>query len=250
MERLSLAISIGNTNIHFGLFKNKSIVQKFIIPTYDYNVKKLLGKLNRFNIDKAVICSVVPQYTKILKKDLKEQLSISHHLVIGENFAVPIKNLYRYPNKLGKDRLVNAYAAMSLYGAPCIVIDLGTALTFDIVSKNKEYLGGMILPGLNTSLRALSTNTALIPSIKLTLPDEFIGQDTKNSVLSGLINGFAALIEGLTKKIKRQLGYNAKVIATGGDIKFISIYTRAIDKIDQNLTLKGLNLLLINNYKV
>jgi type III pantothenate kinase len=156
---------------------------------------------------------------------------------------VPIKNLYRKPKQVGQDRLVNAYAGVILYGAPLIVVDFGTAITFDAVSKNKEYLGGMILPGLDISLHSLAERTALLPKIKLNKPKEFIGRDTKDSILSGVVYGFAALTDDLTQRIKNRIGKSAKVIGTGGNIKLIRRYCRNIDKVDRDLTLKGLNLI-------
>ena len=156
---------------------------------------------------------------------------------------MPIRNLYRKPKQVGQDRLVNAYAASALYGAPLIVIDFGTAITFDIISKNKEYLGGMILPGLGISLEALHERTALLPKIKLSKPQEFIGRDTRNSMLSGIIYGFAALTDDLTNRIKKKIGKNVLVIGTGGNINLIGRYCRKIDRIDPDLTLKGIALL-------
>jgi type III pantothenate kinase len=123
------------------------------------------------------------------------------------------------------------------------VVDFGTAITFDVISKHKEYLGGMILPGLEISLAVLAERTALLPKIKLNKPKEFIGRDTRNSMLSGIVYGFAALTDNLAKRIKNRIGQSAKVIATGGNIHLIGKYCKKIDKIDRDLTLKGLNLI-------
>jgi type III pantothenate kinase len=131
-----------------------------------------------------------------------------------------------------------------LYGAPLIVVDFGTAVTFDVVSKNKEYLGGFILPGLEISLDALAQRTALLPYVKLSKPKEFIGGDTKSSMLGGIVYGFAALTDDLVNRIKKKIGEQAKVIGTGGNINLIGTYCRRFDKIDEGLTLKGLRLLL------
>jgi len=152
--------------------------------------------------------------------------------------------LYRRPAQVGQDRLVNAYAAFFSYGAPLIVIDFGTAVTFDVVSQKREYLGGMILPGLKISLDSLAQRTALLPSIRLTSPAEFIGRDTKNSMLSGIVYGFSSLVDELCRKIKKKLGSKARVVATGGDAGLIGRYCRVINKIDKDLTLKGLALIM------
>ena len=204
--------------------------------------------MGKVNIDNAIICSVVPKAMGVLNKDIKK-LTNRNPYIIGKNISVPIKNLYRKPQQVGQDRLVNAYAGVMLYGAPLIVVDFGTAITFDVISRNKEYLGGMILPGLSISLDALSKETALLPKIKLAKPKQFIGRDTKNSMLSGIVYGFAALTDDLVKKIKDKIGNNALSVGTGGNIKLIGKYCRVIDKIDIDLTLKGLNLIYRNKNK-
>jgi type III pantothenate kinase len=234
-----LAIDIGNTNINFGIFSGKKILQRFSIPTKAYRAKIIKNKLTRFNIDNVIICSVVPKVTKVLAKDCKNMRT----LIIGKDIRVPIENLYRKPKQVGDDRLVNAYAGVRLYGAPLMVIDFGTAITFDVVSRKKEYLGGMILPGFEISLDALFQRTALLPKIKLGKPKEFIGKDTQSSMLSGIVYGFAALTDDLAKRIKNKIGKSAKVIGTGGNISLIGKYCQQIDKIDKDLTLKGLNLI-------
>ena len=239
---MPLAIDIGNTNIDFGIFRGTKIIKKFFIPTDTYRLKAIKNKLTHFNIDNLIICSVVPKATKVLEKDLKRLLGIRPY-IIGKDIKVPIKNLYRRPRQVGQDRLVNAYAGVRLYGAPLIVIDFGTAITFDVISRNKEYLGGMILPGLEISLDALFQRTALLPKIKLNKPKEFIGRDTKDSILSGVVYGFAALTDDLAERIKNKIGKSAKVIGTGGNISLIGKYCKQIDKIDKDLTLKGLNLI-------
>jgi len=237
-----LAINIGNTNISFGLFKNNRFLKRFDIPLRDYQFRKLKDKLKNMDINDCIICSVVPKVTRILVKDLK-YLGIKKPLIVGKDIFVPIKNLYRQPKKLGQDRLVNAYAGACLYGSPCIVIDLGTAITFDIVAKDKSYLGGMILPGLNLCIEALFRDTALLPRVKLKKPKEFIGKDTESGILSGLVYGFSILIDGMIDKIRRYLKYNLKVIGTGGDIFLIKYYSKKIDIIDRDITVKGLSIL-------
>jgi len=241
-----LAVDIGNTNITIWLFTGKRLVQKFNIPTQTKSFFSILKKkIRKNNINDAIICSVVPEVTKIIEKDLKKDLCLRPKIV-GRDIKVKIKNLYRKPFQVGQDRLVNAYAASRLYGAPLIVVDFGTAITFDVVSAKKEYLGGMILPGLEISLKCLAERAALLPSIKLQSPKEFIGRDTQNSMLSGIVYGFAALSDNLIPKIKSKIGKQAKAIGTGGGIKLVGRYCRKIDKTDLDLTLKGLNLIYLN----
>jgi type III pantothenate kinase len=238
-----LAIDIGNTNISFGIFRGKRPVKRFNLLSKNYSLKKLKRLLGKSGIENSIISSVVPKLTRILKKDLKRILP-RRPLIIGKDIKVPLVNRYRNPAQVGQDRLVNAYAGIMLYGAPLIVVDFGTAVTFDVVSKNKEYLGGFILPGLEISLDALAQRTALLPSIKLSKPKEFIGDDTKSSMLGGIVYGFAALTDDLVNRIKKKIGKHAKVIGTGGNINLIGTYCRRFDRIDEGLTLKGLRLLL------
>lgn len=251
-----LAVDVGNTNINLGIFsatrRGRSaenhgkhanrLVKRFSIPTKDYNLKKLKRGLGRVNIDATIICSVVPKLSGVFNREIR-RLTGRNPYIIGKNISVPIRNLYRRPREVGSDRLVNAYAGIMLYGAPLIVVDFGTAVTFDVISKDKEYLGGMIFPGLDISLDGLYKETALLPKIKLEKPKEFIGRDSKNSMLSGIVYGFAALTDNLLKRLKSKIGHTALSIGTGGSIRLIGKYCRLIDEIDPDLTLKGLNLL-------
>ncbi len=237
-----LAVDIGNTNITLGIFKKKALVKRYSFPTEEKECfrrfKKIVGA---HKIDRAIIASVVPAARSLLEKKLK-QLSIKT-LVAGREIIVPVKNLYQYPEQVGQDRLVNAFAAIQLYGYPAIVVDFGTAITFDVISKNNEYLGGMILPGLRISLEALYEKTALLPKTRLKKPEALIGRDTKESMLSGIVYGFANLSDGLIRQLKSKLGGKVKVIGTGGNIKFIAKFCKEFDILDENLTLKGINLL-------
>jgi type III pantothenate kinase len=238
-----LAIDIGNTNINLGVFAGRRLLRRYAIPTQKANYFAQLKKIcARHKVKEAVICSVVPRATRCLKRGLARLGGVEPYY-IGKEIDARIKNLYRRKREVGQDRLVNAYAGTALYGAPLIVVDFGTAVTFDVISKNREYLGGMILPGLEMALEALSQGTALLPRVKLARPREFIGRDTKNSILSGLVFGFAALTDDLAARIKNEIGRQAKVIVTGGNSRLIAGFCKSVDKLDPNLTLKGLNLL-------
>ncbi len=236
-----LAVDIGNTNISFGLFKAGSLIKRFSIPTKSYSFSRLKAHFTGPRPENAVICSVVPKINPIINRDLKA-LTGANPYNIGKQIKVPISNLYRRPLQVGQDRLVNAYAGVAIFGSPLIVVDFGTAVTFDVISAKDEYLGGMILPGLNLSLRALYENTALLPRVKLAQPKEFIGKDTKNSILSGVVYGFASMSDDLVKMIKAKIGRSAKVIATGGDSAILKKHCKNIDCIDADLTLKGIYL--------
>ncbi|RJP28711.1 MAG: type III pantothenate kinase [Candidatus Omnitrophota bacterium] len=240
--RIFIAVDVGNTNINFGIFKRNALVREFIIPTCAYSLAKLRKHFGQGSYPgSAFVCSVVPDINKRLKRDLTV-LGFKAY-IIGKDIKVPIRNNYRYPSQVGQDRLVNAYASLKIYGKPLIIIDFGTAITFDIVSGKGVYLGGMILPGFSISLDALCEKTALLPKVKLGLPPEFIGRDTRNSILSGLVYGFAGLTDGFCRKIRFKLGKRTKVIATGGSLPLIRKFVKQINFFDKNLILKGLYML-------
>jgi len=236
-----LAVDIGNTSISFGIFKVKRLVKRFCLPTRGYRLRQIKRALSGCCIDTAVISSVVPASAISLEKELQKLLGFLPY-IIGTDLKVPIKNSYRKPAQVGSDRLVNAYAGVELYGAPLVVIDFGTAITFDVISKGKAYLGGMIMPGAEISLEALSEHTALLPKVRLKEPREFIGRDTKNSMLSGIFYGLASAADSLSRRIKDKIGKKAKVVGTGGNISAFSRYCREMDYVDTDLTLKGINL--------
>lgn len=238
-----LCVDIGNTNITLGIFKSGKLLKSLNIPTHQKSYSLDLNKLLRHKIiEDCIICSVVPKALAKFERDIRKITGKSPKIT-GKDVKTPVKNLYRIPSQVGQDRLVNAYAGIEIYSAPLIIIDFGTAITFDVISAKKEYLGGIILPGLRISLQALAEKTALLPIIKLQPPKEFIGRSTKNSMLSGAIYGFAALTDKLVTKIRAVIGKNAVCVGTGGNIDLIYKYCRKIDKIDKTLTLKGLYLL-------
>jgi len=257
-----LTIDIGNTNISFGIFsatkrggcanicggKTDKIIKTFDLPSRQYSLNKFREKIGSLEITDILICSVVPKLTNTVSKDLAGTFG-KKPLVIGKDARVPIKNCYRNPSQVGQDRLVNAYAGLIFYGAPLIIIDSGTAITFDVISKRKAYLGGLILPGLGISLAALNEKTALLPRIKLRYPKELIGRDTISSILSGVVIGAGALADALSNRIKRKIGENTRVIGTGGSIDLIKRCSALKIKIDRDLTLKGLNLIYKNKIK-
>jgi type III pantothenate kinase len=159
------------------------------------------------------------------------------------DIKAPIKNLYKKPRQVGQDRLVNAIAAKELYGCPAIVVDFGTAITFDVVSKKGEYLGGLIFPGIETSLNALSEKAALLPKISVTPPKGLIGRDTADSIKSGVFYGIGSLCDGIISRLDSVKSVRMTVIATGGHALVISKFTKNIRLIDPHLTLQGLRII-------
>jgi len=238
-----LTIDIGNTSIAFGIFQGKKLKSAWKISTQEilsgtYPKKRMCPHLD---IDSAIISSVVPKATPIIKKMITKQHKI-RPIVLGENIKAPIKNLYRNPKQVGQDRLVDAVAVKELYGCPAIIIDFGTAITFDVISKKGEYLGGLIFPGIETSLNALSEKAALLPKIKVAPPKGLIGRDTVDSMRSGVFFGIGALCDGLVAKFATKYG-PMKVIATGGHASVMAKFAKSIDIVNPNLTLQGLRII-------
>lgn len=240
-----LAIDIGNTSITLGLFKKENLIKDFKISTHPIENISLLKtfqkeKIDKIRVSEVIICSVVPKVNLRLKNEIKNLFNISPS-ILGEDILVPIKNLYKNPKQVGQDRLVNAYAGKILYGVPLIVVDFGTAVTFDIVSKKGDYLGGIIAPGIDISRDVLSERTALLPKVRLKRPKELIGKTTQESILSGLFFGFGALVDGLIERLKSRLRQvDIKVIATGGNLYLLSPFCKRITRTDPHLTLKGI----------
>ncbi|MCX5666307.1 MAG: type III pantothenate kinase [Candidatus Omnitrophica bacterium] len=190
--------------------------------------------LNR--LDEAVVSSVVPLALARLVVELRRMSGTIKITIIGRDLKVPVKNMYRIKSEVGQDRLVNAFAAKALYGAPAVIVDLGTAITFDIISKRGDYLGGLILPGIGLSLSSLYRNTALLPKVELASTSSIIGKDTVNSMRGGILFGFGAMCDGLVAQYKKILGRSIKVIATGGNARLIKRYAKSIQITDEDLT--------------
>ncbi len=245
-----LGVDIGNTTISFGLVQGQKVKKVWKIWTphslgqASVQLKKILQKIltSSKNLEAILICSVVPLVTPIVQKSLQKFSGIKP-LVVGKDILVPIKNRYRNPKKVGQDRLVVTYAAKELYGAPCIVVDLGTAITFDIVSKKGEYLGGLIVPGIRLSIESLFKKTALLPKVNIEEPKELIGRDTKNSILSGIFYGYGALCDGMVLKIEKKILSKAKVIATGGHTRLMARYITRPITCDDDLIFKGMGII-------
>ncbi|MCK5306818.1 MAG: type III pantothenate kinase [Candidatus Omnitrophica bacterium] len=245
-----LLIDIGNTCIVLGAAKNKGIMKVDRIDTETgsnvlYLEKAVKGyfkknKIIKKQIEAVVFCSVVPSLSSSFKRALKRLLSCAV-FELGKDLKYKIKNRYKTPGQVGADRLVNAIAAHHLYGEKNIVIiDFGTAITFDAVNKKGDYLGGVIVPGIKSSLKALSADAELLPEISLMKARGLIGRDTVTSMSNGIIYATAAACEGIVARYKRKFGKGFIVLATGGYAGLIKQHTSCIDKVEPNLTLRGL----------
>jgi len=244
-----LAVDIGNTNIAVGLFRDCCLIRRASMPTHNCGfharcLKSLLQKcrVSLSEVECVIISSVVPVALSRLVCELNRMGPIKI-MIIGRDIKVPIKNLYKIKSEVGQDRLVNAYAAKVIYGAPSVIVDFGTAITFDIVSKKGEYLGGLILPGIEMSLKSLYQKTALLPRVELKEARSVIGRDTVDSMRGGILFGFGAMCDGLTEQYRKMLGGKMKVLATGGNANLIKRYAGSIQVVDENITLKGISLL-------
>ena len=164
-------------------------------------------------------------------------------VIVGKDVIAPIKNLYKNPEEVGQDRLVNAVAGRALYKNGLIIIDFGTAVTFDLITKSGEYAGGIITPGMEISIENLALRAALLPKIKLQAPASLVGKDTVTSMRSGIFYGYGALCDGLVGKLRERYGKNLKVIATGGHARLVKRFAKCIDVVDEDLTLKGLEII-------
>ncbi len=237
-----LAVDIGNTSVLFGYYDRGHLKKTFRLATKRIRSKEIRSLKKRFPIhelEAAIIASVVPPLGKQLRKKLRKDLGISSYL-IGKDIPIPIVNRTRSPRQVGIDRLMNAIAAFDRYRRPAIIVDFGTAITFDVVSNKGEYLGGVIAPGIEISLEALFQQTALLPKIRLAHPAHFIGRDTVESIRIGCSVGIGGLCDRIIERIKKRYRLRPVIIATGGYAAFMARYCSARGRIDPWLTLKGI----------
>lgn len=248
-----LVIDIGNTNTNLGVFDKDGNLQKNWNISSDtsrfedeYGIL-LLSLLQNSNImphiDSAIISSVVAPLSETYSIALEKYLNISP-FILSHKAKLPVKINLKQPKEAGADRLANASAAAVYYKLPAIVIDLGTATSFDIVDENKNFIGGLIAPGLKIQAKSLSAFTSKLPKLKIEAPKSAIGKDTVSAMLSGIVMGHAAMIEGMIKASEKELGKKATVIATGGysSVLFNNM-ERGFDYVNPYLTLEGLRYL-------
>lgn len=248
-----LAIDIGNTNMVLGIFDGSKLLFNWRIRTEKnvtedefYVLLSSLFKGNQISSDKilrTVISCVVPPMVGMLDSYCRKYLKHDPLWVNAESFdSMPI--LYRNPFEVGADRLVNAVAAFEKYQTSLIVVDFGTATTFDAISAKGEYLGGAISPGIMIASEALYKKTSKLPRVEIFAPPvSVIGKDTENSIKAGVIFGYAGLVDGIVKRMIKEMGSRPKVIATGGLAKLMSDVTDTIDAIEPDLTLHGLRII-------
>jgi type III pantothenate kinase len=251
-----LAVDIGNTQTHIGAFRDTKLVEHWRFATVRESTADELGAALRNllalrglafdDIDSSVMSSTVPQLAPEWAQTAKRYLN--HEMLVvepGVKTGMPIR--MDNPREVGADRLVNAVAAYARFGGACIVVDFGTANTFDVVSADGEYLGGIIALGIEISLEALTERAARLPKVDLREPRGLIGKSTVDAIRSGVVYGVAAQVDGIVRRVRDELGEEVEAIATGGLAEYIVPHTETIDEYDDLLTLTGLRLIYERN---
>ena len=246
---MHLVIDIGNTNAVFGVYRSDRLLHRWRVGTdiqktrdeYLVQTRKFLaeGGIDSSLILGTTISSVVPCLTATFQHITRELTGSSSYVVDHESFT-DMAIRVDFPSQVGTDRLVNALAGYRLLGTSLIIVDCGTATNFDVVSANGEFLGGVISPGLSLSLEALIKKTHKLPGIKMEPPARVIGSNTVASMQSGLLFGYAGLVDSMIARIGEELGYSPKVVATGGLARILQSVSIAIKTVIDDLTLRGL----------
>ncbi len=240
-----LTADIGNTSITLGLFEDDALVEEYRLASdkdlsleeYEVLLKTLFKD---FKVDGCIISSVVEELTKKFKTAVDNVFKINS-IILSTEINTGVKICLDNPEEAGADRIANAAGAYVLYNHPVIVVDFGTATTFDIVNEKGEFIGGIIAPGLNLQLKALNKFTSKLPRIEVALSNTAIGHNTTDAILSGVLRGSASMIDGLIEQCEKELGAKAVVVATGGYSGLIANYLkRPFDFINPTLTLEGL----------
>jgi len=251
-----VTIDVGNTNMVFGLYEKETLRGSFRISTNAERTSDELGMqiaqyfhflgLSPDRTRAVIVSSVVPTVMHTLINAVRKYLCVQP-VMVGRDIDAGIPNGYANPREVGMDRLVNAVAAVEKYGKPLIVVDMGTATTFDAVDADGVYQGGAIFPGVKVAMEALFLKTSKLPRINIERPQQAIGKTTVQSMQSGAVRGYVGALTGIIQDIKQELSGTVRVVATGGMARMMARYCNLIDEVDPNLTLEGLRLLYQRN---
>jgi len=251
-----LVIDVGNSNTVIGLYEDDKLLLDWRIRTVvnhtidEYGIKIInlyeTAKLSTKSVKAIIISCVVPPMLNILEPLCEKYFNLKP-LIVGPGVKTGMPIFYDNPREVGADRIVNAVAAREKYEGDLIIVDFGTATTFDYVTAKGEYMGGCIAPGIVVSSEALFARASKLPRVEFSIPKSIIAKDTVSSMQAGIMYGYAGLVDGIVDRMKTEVKSNPRVIATGGLAKIIAPEAKAIDIVDERLTLEGLRIIYLRN---
>lgn len=255
-DRHLLVVDAGNTNVVLGVFRGEKLLTSWRLATardrtsdeYGILAKQLISQHVQGNIDGAIVASVVPPLNGAMEGMIRQYFGVEP-LFVEPGVKTGLSIVTDNPLEVGADRIANAVAAHHLYGGPSIVVDFGTATTFDLISANAEYRGGVIAPGLTISSEALFARAARLPRVDIRRPAQLIGTNTVANMQSGIYYGYLGLVDGILARMKAEIPDVKKIVATGGLASLLSDESEHIEEVDADLTLKGLKIIYDRNQR-
>jgi len=238
-----LLVNLNNTSTKLALSDRERLLNKKVIPTKDLSVTSVRRAIGKWAFDFALVGSVVPSKTGVFSRLIKTPL-----IELGPQLDLGIGIDFPRPETIGADRIANAVGVVRLYGAPAVVVDFGTAVTFDIIAKNEHYIGGVIAPGLGVMTEYLYQKTAVLPKISLEEPGEVIGKSTKDAMLAGAVYGYRGLVRQIVTEIVAKLEGKVRIVATGSYAALIAAKLPELQIVDPDLTLQGLRIIATRNF--